>query len=101
MTARELALSVVRDVFPASVAGATERSAQASFDYRARRTQLSDRDRAFAAELAYGAVKMRRALDWHLEPFIGERSSTLPVVVREILRLATYELIYTRADAYA
>ncbi len=101
MTARELALSVVRDVFPASGAGGTERSAQASFDYRARRTQLSDRDRAFAAELAYGAVKMRRALDWHLEPFIGERSSTLPVVVREILRLATYELIYTRADAYA
>lgn len=101
MTARELALAVVRDVFPPPGSRAIERSAQASFDYRARRTQLSERDRAFAAELAYGAIKMRRALDWHLEPFIGERAHALPVVVREILRLATYELVYTRPDAHA
>ncbi|MGC1758855.1 MAG: transcription antitermination factor NusB, partial [Candidatus Cybelea sp.] len=89
MSARELALAVVRDVFPPPASRAIERSAQGSFDYRARRAQLSERDRAFAAELAYGAIKMRRALDWHLEPFIGERAHALPVVVREILRLAT------------
>ena len=45
MTARELALRVVCDVFPAA-GTAPERGAQASFDYRARRAQLSDRDRA-------------------------------------------------------
>jgi 16S rRNA (cytosine967-C5)-methyltransferase len=101
MTARELALGVVRDVFPVPGAPTLERSAQASFDYRARRTQLDDRDRAFAAELAYGAIKMRRALDWHLAPFVGERFQTLPPAVREILRLAAYELIYTRADEHA
>jgi 16S rRNA (cytosine967-C5)-methyltransferase len=101
VTARELAHSVVRDVFPATGARTVERTAQASFDYRARRAQLSDRDRAFAAELAYGAIKMRRALDWHLAPFIGERASSLPAAVLEILRLAAYELIYTRADAHA
>lgn len=101
MSARELALAVVRDVFPPPASRGIERSAQASFDYRARRAQLSDRDRAFAAELAYGAIKMRRALDWHLEPFIGERAHALPAVVREILRLATFELVYTRPDPHA
>jgi 16S rRNA (cytosine967-C5)-methyltransferase len=99
MQARELALAVVRDVFPAAGSHSIERGAQASFDYHARRAGLSERDRAFAAALAYGAIKMRRALDWHLEPFIGERPLT--VVIREILRLAAYELIYTRAATHA
>ncbi len=99
MNSRELALAVVRDVFPAPGSNAIERTAQAAFDYRARRSQLDERDRAFAAELAYGAIKMRRALDWHLQPFITHEG--LPEVVREILRLAAYELIYTRADVHA
>ncbi len=98
MNARELALSVVRDVFPGS--SGIERVAQASFDYRARRTQLGERDRAFAAELAYGAIKMRRTLDWYLEPFLASQRG-LPPVIRELLRLAIYELIYTRADEHA
>ena len=88
----------MRDVFPPAGSNTTERSAQASFDYRARRTNLSARDRAFAAELAYGTVKMRRALDWHLAPFLHRE---LAPVTREILRLAAFELIYTRADEYA
>jgi len=78
-----------------------ERGAQASFDYRARHAHLSERDRAFAAELAYGAIKMRRTLDWHLEPFIGDRTAQMPAVIREILRLATFELVYTRPDVHA
>lgn len=89
----------MRDVFPASGSHAIERTAQAAFDYRVRRSKLDERDRAFAAELAYGAIKMRRALDWHLESFVTHKA--LPQVVREILRLAAYELIYTRADVYA
>ncbi|MGA9944032.1 MAG: transcription antitermination factor NusB, partial [Candidatus Cybelea sp.] len=114
VTARELALEVVRDVFPPPGSRSIERTAQASFDYRARRAQLGERDRAFAAELAYGSIKMRRALDWQLEPFIGERlgrrepdsagaklRQRIPDAIHEILRLATYELVYTRADAHA
>jgi 16S rRNA (cytosine967-C5)-methyltransferase len=97
--ARELALAVVRDVFPPPQSQGVERTAQASFDYRVRHAQLTDRDRAFAAELAYGSIKMRRALDWHLEPFLDRPN--LPPVIREILRLATYELVYTRADEHA
>lgn len=99
MTARELALRVVRDVFPQPQSRAVERGAQASFDYHARRAGLDERDRAFAAELAYGAIKMRRALDWYLDPFL--RSQQLPAAIREILRLAVYELVYTRADEHA
>jgi 16S rRNA (cytosine967-C5)-methyltransferase len=100
MTARELALAVVRDVFPPPGSHGVERTAQGSFDYRSRHCELGDRDRAFAAELAYGAIKMRRALDWQLEPFIGHLRS-MPAVIREILRLAVYELVYTRPATHA
>jgi 16S rRNA (cytosine967-C5)-methyltransferase len=98
MNARELALAVVRDVFPPPGTRSVERTAQAAFDYRARRAGLDDRDRAFAAELAYGAIKMRRAIDWYLEPFV---SAQLPPAIHEILRLAAYELVFTRADVHA
>jgi 16S rRNA (cytosine967-C5)-methyltransferase len=100
VTAREVALAVVRDVFPQD-ASANQRSAQESLDYRARKANLSPADRAFATELAYGAIKMRRTLDWYLEPFIGTRSGPLPAPIREILRLGMYELIYTKPDVYA
>jgi 16S rRNA (cytosine967-C5)-methyltransferase len=100
MNAREVALHTVRDVFVAPGGGA-ERGAQEALDYRARKANLEPRDRAFATELAYGTIKMRRALDWYLEPFIGERRAELPPVILEILRLAVYELVYTRADTHA
>lgn len=90
---------MVRDVFPAPGSSAIARTAQGAFDYRARRSHLDERDRAFAAELAYGSIKMRRALDWQLEAFVTHKN--LPQAVREILRLAAYELLYTRADVHA
>jgi 16S rRNA (cytosine967-C5)-methyltransferase len=100
VNARDTALSAIRDVFPAP-GGGPERGAQEALEYRARKAGLDARDRAFATELTYGAIKMRRALDWYLEPFIGERKAQLPPVIREILRLAVYELVYTRADEHA
>ncbi|HEY1655212.1 MAG TPA: transcription antitermination factor NusB [Candidatus Tumulicola sp.] len=101
VNARELALNVVRDVFPAPGGPARERGAQEALDYRARKMRAGPRERAFATELAYGAIKMRRALDWYLHPFVGERMQTLPSAVVEILRLGAYELIYTQADVHA
>ncbi len=100
MSARDVALAVVRDVFPAQ-SNLGERGAQEALDYRARKARLSPQDRAFATELAYGSIKMRRSLDWYLDPFIGERKQPLPPVIREILRLAVYELVYTKADEHA
>src|SRR5579863_7406028 len=99
MNAREVALHTVRDVFAAP--GASARGAQEALDYRARKAGLTGRDRAFATELAYGAIKMRRALDWYLQPFIGERKEPLQPAIHEILRLAIYEIVYTRADEHA
>jgi 16S rRNA (cytosine967-C5)-methyltransferase len=100
MNAREVALLTVRDVFPAEPHGA-RRGAQEALDYRAQKANLDARDRAFATELAYGTIKMRRALDWYLAPYVGERMRELPAAIVEILRLAVYELVYTRADRHA
>lgn len=100
MNARELALAVVRDVFAAEAHGA-ERGAQEALDYRLRRSTLSERDRAFATELAYGAIKMRRTLDWYLQPYVGERGKPLPPAIAEILRLGAYECLFTDAREHA
>jgi len=82
-----VALQVVRDVF-----GPEQRGAQASFDVRSRRAHLDVRDRAFAAELAYGSIKQRRLLDWHLAPYIGARDKPLPPTIVDVLRIGAYQL---------
>jgi 16S rRNA (cytosine967-C5)-methyltransferase len=84
---REVALETVRDVF-----GEERRGAQEAFDYRVRRAGLDARDRAFAAELAYGAIKMRRTIDWYLTPYLSERPKPLPQAIHEVLRLGIYQL---------
>jgi len=80
---------VVRDTF-----GDQPRAAREAMDYRLRRSSLTGRDRAFATELAYGAIKMRRALDERLAPFLGAKAATLPKPIAEILRLGAYQLVY-------
>ncbi len=100
MTAREVALQVVRDVFPPPGAGA-ERGAQEALDYRLEKSDIDARDRAFATHLAFGAIKMRRTLDWYLQPYIGSRDKALPPVIGEILRLAIYEIRFTNAQPHA
>src|SRR6202011_5763523 len=50
----------------------------------------------------YGAIKMRRYLDFELQPYIGERAKSLPQPIAEILRLGTYQLRFMRSvEAYA
>jgi 16S rRNA (cytosine967-C5)-methyltransferase len=97
VTAREVALQVVRDVF-----GQQPRGAREALDYRLRKTTLAPRDRAFATELAYGTIKMRRWLDFELQPFVGERMRTMPPTIVEILRLGAYQLrAMSGVEAYA
>src|SRR5579859_4072821 len=79
MTAREVTLHVAQ--------GAAERGAQESLEYWALKAQLDRRDRAFATNLAFGAIKMRRLLEWILQPYIGKRGKPLPPAISEILRL--------------
>ncbi len=95
-SARDVALHVVRDVFSAQ-----ERGAQQALDYRLQHASLDARDRAFATTLAFGAVKMRRTLDWYLQPYIGDRAKPLPPAIAEIARVAIYELRFTSAQHHA
>ncbi|SRR5579875_462105 len=98
MTSRDLALAVVRDVFPKD---GKARGAHESFDYRAARSGLDARDRAFAAELAYGSIRARRYLDWLLAPFLGSRAQRLPPTIAEILRLGAYQLAKMTVEPHA
>lgn len=100
MSAREVALHVARDVFPPQKTQ-TERGAQEALDYRLQKAQLDARDRAFATHLAFGAIKMRRTLDWYLRPYVGAREQPLPPAIAEVLRLAIYEIRYTSAQPHA
>jgi len=98
VTSRELALSVIRDTFAHD---GRRRGAHESFDYHAARSKLDARDRAFAAELAYGSIKARRYLDWLLEPFIGKRSAQLPPTILEALRLGAYQIARMNVPTHA
>lgn len=99
MNAREISLAVVRDVFPAE--SRLPRGAQESLNHHLRRAALQQRDRAFATELAYGAIKMRRTIDWYLRPYVKERLATLPAVIAEILRLGAYQILFMGSRAHA
>lgn len=99
MNAREVALQAVRDVFPSE--SSAERGAQEALEYRSAKAGLDARDRAFCTNLVFGAIKMRRTLDWYLHPYVGTRGKPLPPVIAEIARLAIYELRFTAAADHA
>lgn len=101
MNSRKIALQVVRDVFPTADAHGPDRTAQESLDYRLEKSDLPQRDRAFATHLAFGAIKMRRTIDWYLRPYVGARQKALPPVIAEVLRLAVYETLYTASAPHA
>lgn len=62
------------------------------------RTDLSDRDRAFATELVYGTLRMRRACDWLVDRFVA-KPPDLPV--RTALRLGAYQLAFLGTAPHA
>lgn len=100
MTPREIALQVVRDVF-APAGDAQPRGAQESLEYRFQKNAVDARGRAFATMLAFGAIKMRRLLDWYLQPYLGAREKPLPPVIAEIVRMGAYELKLTASAPHA
>lgn len=53
------------------------------------RSELPERDRAFATELAYGATRMRRACDFLVDRF---RRGPVEAPVRAVLRMGAYQL---------
>ena len=62
------------------------------------RTDLEQRDRAFATELVYGVTRRRRALDWALDTFLV---TPPPPAARAALRMGAYQIIELGTPAYA
>jgi 16S rRNA (cytosine967-C5)-methyltransferase len=62
------------------------------------RTDLSDRDRAFATELVYGTLRMRRACDWLTDRFVRHPPD---LATRTALRLGAYQLAFLGTPAHA
>jgi 16S rRNA (cytosine967-C5)-methyltransferase len=64
------------------------------------RSRLDERDRAFVTELVYGATRMRRACDWAADRFVKDPDRIEPIV-RNVLRLGCYQLLFLRTPAHA
>jgi len=62
---------------------------------RFQRANLSDRDKRLVHELVYGVLRWRAKLDWIIEGFSEFPLSRLPLKIKNILRLALYQLLYT------
>jgi len=63
-------------------------------------SRLGARDRAFVTELVYGTTRMRRACDWVAGRFVNEPERIEPIV-RNVLRLGSYQLVFLRTPAHA
>ncbi|WP_346354546.1 16S rRNA (cytosine(967)-C(5))-methyltransferase RsmB [Azotosporobacter soli] len=88
MKAREIALRIINEVQNngayANIALAKELT----------RHSLQDQDRRFVTELVYGTVKAGETLDWMLSIYVARPLSKIPPVIRNVLRMGIYQLIF-------
>lgn len=87
MTAREVALRVVRRVSDGAYA-------DRAFRAEAQRARLSAADRAFAQRLAYGTVQRRLTLDHVIERLSARPLAKLEPSLLDVLRLGVYQLVF-------
>ena len=59
-----------------------------------RKATLSDVDRRFLTELAYGAVKATGTLDWMIRRYVNRPVRKIAPMIRNILRLGFYQIFY-------
>ncbi|MDY6268482.1 MAG: 16S rRNA (cytosine(967)-C(5))-methyltransferase RsmB [Selenomonadaceae bacterium] len=59
-----------------------------------RKAQLTDVDRRFLTELAYGAVKASGTLDWMIRRYVSRPVRKIAPMIRNILRLGFYQIFY-------
>lgn len=85
--ARRLALGVLRRVDDGAYA---DRALHAE----ATRSRILPRDRQQAQRLAYGAVQMRRLLDWLIDG-AADRPERIEPGVRNVLRIGVYEIVFS------
>ena len=65
------------------------------------RSGLDGRDRAFAAELAYGTIRRRIPLDHAIEARASRPIARMTPGARNAIRLGGYQLAYTQVPAHA
>ncbi len=61
-------------------------------------TDLTVRDRAFVTELVQGTTRMRRAVDYALEPYVDGK---LDPDVRSALRMGAHQILHLRTPPHA
>jgi 16S rRNA (cytosine967-C5)-methyltransferase len=88
VSAREVAHAVLRRVFDEGAF--TDRAFRAEAD----RAQLDPRERAFAQQLAYGAVQRRATLDHLIAELSSRPPDKLDPPVRDALRLGLLQLLF-------
>ncbi len=88
--------SAARDVALAALTTIEKEGAYSNHVLQAetRRQRLSPRDEGLVWRLVYGVVTHRLCLDYILNQFCRRKVSSLSPVLRNILRLACYQLIY-------
>lgn len=76
--------------------------ANLALDRRLAAGSLGAVDRGLVTELVYGVIRRRLTLDWILGQFVRRPLASLPVWLRNLLRLSLYQLLYlTRIPAAA
>jgi 16S rRNA (cytosine967-C5)-methyltransferase len=85
--AREAALNILEHV-------RLGQYAEHALSDRLRRTSLKQEDRALATELVYGVVRWRDRLDAVMNRCLDRPRDRLPHQVRQILRLAIYQIAF-------
>jgi len=58
------------------------------------KNKIYTRDAAFINEITYGVVRNRNKLDWALSQFSTKPLSETPVLIRNILRIGVYQLLF-------
>lgn len=68
--------------------------ASAAVDRALRRSRLDERDRRFAANLAFSTLRWEGTLDWALGHVVDRPLDAVEPDVRDVLRLGAYEILH-------
>lgn len=88
VAAREVALEILREI------DANEAYANIALDRHLRKYGPAPADRAFITEVVYGTVRRLLTLDWIIERFSDRPVSKMTPWIRNILRMAVYQIKY-------
>jgi len=71
-----------------------DRKIDAVLERELRTASLDPRDTALAQNLTYGVIRWKGRLDWVLDQYVKGGLSSLPITIRNALRLGLYQIDY-------